>query len=62
MDALHRSWKNSTQVASAGVVAKAIDEAARAFYLHHQFIALVEHEQKMFISMKTIQRAFAGRV
>jgi predicted GNAT family N-acyltransferase len=59
MDALHRSWKNSTQVASLGVVAEAIDEAARHFYLHHEFIALAEHPRKLFIAMKTIQKAFS---
>jgi len=59
MDALHRSWKNSAQVASVGVVAEAIDEAARTFYLHHQFIPLLEHPRKLFIAMGTIERAFA---
>lgn len=56
MDALHRSWKNSEQVASVGVVAEAIDEAAREFYLHHEFMPLVEHPRKLFIAMATIQR------
>ena len=59
MDALHRSWKNSTQVASMGVVAEAIDDAARRFYLHHEFIGLAEHPRKLFISMTTIAKAFA---
>jgi len=36
MDALHRSWKNSAQIASVGVVAEAINESARKFYLHHE--------------------------
>ena len=59
IDALHRSWKNSEQVASIGVVAEAIDEAARRFYLRHQFIALAEHPRKLFIAMSTVQHAFA---
>lgn len=58
MDALHRSWKHSAQVASVGVVAEAIDEAARDFYLHHEFIPLVDHPRKLFVAMGTIQRAF----
>ena len=58
MDALYRSWKNSSQVASVGVVAEAIDEAARRFYAHHEFIALAEHPRKLFLAMKTIQKAF----
>lgn len=59
MDALHRSWKNSSQVASVGVVAEAVDETARTFYLHHEFVPLTEHARKLFIAMKTIQKAFA---
>jgi GNAT superfamily N-acetyltransferase len=58
MDALYRSWKNSVQVASIGVIAEAIDDAARDFYLHHEFIALVEHPHKLFIAMRTIEQAF----
>ena len=58
MDALHRSWKTSAQVASIGVVAEAIDEAAKRFYLHHEFIPLPEYSRKLFLAMRTIQRAF----
>ena len=58
VDALQRSWKNSVQDASIGVVAEAIDEAARNFYLHHEFISLFEHSQKLFLAMSTIQKAF----
>jgi GNAT superfamily N-acetyltransferase len=63
MDALYRSWMSSAQVASVGVVAEAIDEAARRFYLHHEFISLLEHPRKLFLSMRTIGLAFkqAGR-
>lgn len=59
MDALQRSWKNTAQVASVGVVAEAIDETARRFYLHHEFIPLLEHPRKLFIAMGTIQKAFS---
>ena len=58
MDALQRSWKNTAQIASVGVVAEAIDESARSFYLHHEFVPLAEHPRKLFIAMPTIQRAF----
>jgi len=58
MDALHRSWINSTQVASVGVVAEAIDDAARRFYLHHEFTAIPEHARKLFIAMRTIATLF----
>jgi len=58
MDALHRSWKNTAQVASAGVVAEAYDEVARRFYLHHEFVPLPEHPRKLFIAMRTIDKVF----
>jgi GNAT superfamily N-acetyltransferase len=61
MDALHRSWTNSAQVASVGVVAEAIDEPARQFDLHHEFVSLPEQPRKLFISMKSIRMAFLGR-
>lgn len=57
MDALHRACENTKEVASIGVVAEAIDENARKFYLHHQFIPLAEHARKLFISMRTIDSA-----
>jgi GNAT superfamily N-acetyltransferase len=58
MDALHRSWKNSAQVASLGVIAEAIDDSARSFYLYHEFVPLPEHSRKLFIAMRTLQRVF----
>ena len=59
MNALHRSWRNTSEVASVGVVAEAFDEAARAFYLHHEFLPVADHPKKVFIAMKTIERLFA---
>lgn len=59
MDALYRSWRNTAEVASIGVVAEAYDDRTRAFYLRHEFIPLMDHPRKLFIAMKTIQRAFA---
>jgi GNAT superfamily N-acetyltransferase len=59
IDALRRSWDNTGQVASVGVIAEAIDEAARRFYLHHEFAPLAEHPQKLFIAMTTIQKLFS---
>ncbi len=58
MDALHRSWRNTTEVASVGVVAEALDESALAFYLHHEFQPLSNHPDKLFLAMATIERAF----
>ncbi len=61
MDALERSLRNSAQVASAAVVPQAIDDAARQFYLHHEFVPLAEHPRKLFLAMATIQQALAKR-
>jgi hypothetical protein len=58
MDALHRSWRNTSEVASVGVLVEALDETARAFYLHHEFKQLQDHPNKLFIAMATIERAF----
>ena len=58
MDALFRSWQNTGQVASVGVIAEAYNDSVRTFYLHHEFIPLVDHPRKLFIAMSTIQKAF----
>jgi predicted GNAT family N-acyltransferase len=60
MDALHRSWKNTSEVASVAVVVEALDEAARAFYLHHEFRPLRDHADKLFLAMATIEKLFRG--
>ncbi len=59
MDALRRSWKNTAEVASIGVVVDAYDENARTFYLRHDFLTLEDNRNKLFIPMRTIEKAFA---
>jgi GNAT superfamily N-acetyltransferase len=59
MDALFRSWKNTAEVASVGVVAEAYNDAVRDFYLHHEFVPLLDQPRKLFVAMRTIQQAFA---
>ena len=58
MDALHRSWGNTSEVASVGVVVEALDDSALAFHLHHEFQPLRDHPDKLFLAMATIERAF----
>jgi predicted GNAT family N-acyltransferase len=58
MDALDRSWQNTSQVASVAVVVEAQDQNARAFYLHHEFIPFRDHPDKLFLAMATIEKAF----
>jgi predicted GNAT family N-acyltransferase len=57
MDALYRSWRNTSEVASVGVVVDALDEHAQAFYLHHEFQPLADHPAKLFLAMVTIEKA-----
>jgi hypothetical protein len=59
MDALFRSWKSSAAVASVGVVAEAMNDAARAFYVRHGFLPLADQPRKLFLAMRTIQKAFS---
>ena len=58
MDALHRSWRNTSEVASVGVVVEALDESALTFYLQHEFQPLRDHPDKLFLAMATIEKAF----
>lgn len=57
MDALHRSWKATAEVGSVGVVVEAIDDSAVAFYRHHEFQPLLDHRDKLFLAMATIEKA-----
>jgi GNAT superfamily N-acetyltransferase len=59
MDALFRSWKSAAAVASVGVVAEAMNDAAHAFYVNHEFIPLVDQPRKVFLAMRTIRKAFS---
>jgi predicted GNAT family N-acyltransferase len=61
MDALYRSWKNTSEVGSVGVVVDALDQKSRAFYLHHEFIQLRDCPNRLFRAMADIERAFKTR-
>lgn len=58
MDALHRSLRNTSEVASIGVIVDALDESAAAFYSHYEFVRVPGHANKLFLPMKTIARLF----
>jgi hypothetical protein len=58
MDALQRSCRNASEVASIGVIAEAYNKQAREFYLRHGFIPLKNQPDGLFIPMKTIERSF----
>ena len=56
MDALTRSLRNSTFVASLAVVVDAIDEAAINFYQHYDFIPFPNHPDRLYLPMDTIKQ------
>jgi len=58
LNALERSLIHSREVASAAVIVDAKDDAARSFYLKHQFIEFVDEPRRLFIPMKTIEQLF----
>jgi predicted GNAT family N-acyltransferase len=58
MDALKRSYENTRDVGSVGVVVDALDARAEAFYRHHEFSPMAGHSSKLFLAMATIRRLF----
>lgn len=56
LHALEKSLAHSKQIASAAVVVDAKDEAARNFYLKHQFIELPDQPKRLFLPMKTVEK------
>jgi predicted GNAT family N-acyltransferase len=62
LDALHRSWVQSEQVASRAVIVDAKDQSARHFYEHFDFLALPSTPNRLFLPMRTIERLFGAQV
>lgn len=60
MDALQRSLAAAREVASAALVVDAKDEAARRFYLKHDFQPLPEHSNRLLLPMTTIAMLVRG--
>ena len=58
LDALHRSWEQSTRIASAAIVVDAKDESAQSFYEHFDFIRLRGTPDRLFLPMRTIGKLF----
>ena len=56
IDALRRSFKNTSEVGAAAIVVEAENEKARAFYVSYGFIPFPEHPNKLFLPMATIKR------
>jgi predicted GNAT family N-acyltransferase len=58
LDAFRRVLANTREVGSAILVVDAKDERAREFYLHHDFIPLPSQPNRLFYTVKTIEKLF----
>ena len=58
MDALHRSLRNSKEVASTAVIVDPINGKAKTFYEKYEFVAFGDDE-RMYLLMKSIKKLFA---
>lgn len=59
VDSFRRVLLQTREIASAMIVVDAKDDAAREFYLHHDFIALPSHPNRLIYSVRTIEKLFA---
>jgi hypothetical protein len=61
VDALLRSEQQARQIGSLAVIVDAKGDDARSFYERYEFVRLPRDPYRLFLLMKTIQQAFAGR-
>ena len=59
VDALQRSLAQSDEVGSMAVIVEAIDDRARSFYEHFQFIAFPDQPRRLFLPMESIAGLWA---
>jgi hypothetical protein len=57
MDALHRAYVQSSQIAAIAVAVDAIDARAARFYRHFNFIPLPDRPDRLFASHENHRRA-----
>jgi GNAT superfamily N-acetyltransferase len=60
LDAFRRVLTISRDVGSAVVVVDAKDDAARQFYLRHDFIPFLSNPNRLFYPVKTIEKLFGN--
>ncbi len=58
IDALQRSLQYHTQIGALAVTVDAKDDAARSFYEHYGFTRFVNHEYRLYLPMRTIEKLF----
>lgn len=61
LDAFKRVLANTQEVGTAVLVVDAKDERAREFYLCHDFIPLPSQPNRLFYTVKTIERLFESK-
>ncbi len=57
-DALHRAYRQSSQIGAVAVLVDAIDDEARRFYRHFNFVELPKRADRLYLPMKTIAALF----
>jgi len=60
-DALQRSLAQSGEIGSMAVIVDAIDDRARSFYEHFQFIAFPDQPRRLFLPMESIAGLFGHK-
>lgn len=58
VDALKRALAHSRNIAAVAVVVDAIDDKARAFYRRYSFVEFPNHDNRLFLPMKTVAQLF----
>ncbi len=56
VDALIRAYQHSQDIGSIAIVVDAIDEQAKRFYLHYDFLAFDGYDQKLFLPMLEVKK------
>ena len=54
VNALRRSLAQSDEIGSVAVIVDAIDDRARSFYEHFQFIPFADQPRRLFLPMESI--------
>jgi GNAT superfamily N-acetyltransferase len=60
-DALQRSLAQSDEIGSMAVIVDAIDDRARSFYEHFQFIPFPDQPRRLFLPMESIAGLFGQK-
>jgi hypothetical protein len=62
MDALHQSLLGAQKIGAMAVIVDAIDNQAKAFYQHFDFIPFADQPMRLFLPMKTIVKLWPKQI